>query len=171
MHKLKVILLWVGGVLIFITLSPLCFVTMKSPQTKNTQGYSETYQELSSDHPLDMLNSRLPRSSKEIVYRVYPYMVTVEINFKIKQKEFLNWMEKQNWDIAKITRPRIFGTISIKGDKVQDTSVEIEKGYHFEKKVEKKNKPEMLKSALIIYYDSDTNRCYYRYSSDTTAGT
>lgn len=146
--------------ILIIVIPLLCFDT----KTKKIQGYAETYQQLDSDHPLDMLKTRLPRHANEIVYRLFPYMQEIQANFKIKQEEFLNWAEKQNWEVGKISSPTYIRSISIKDDQMRDVEVEIEKGYSFEKKVERKDKPEMLKSSLVIYFDSDTSRCHYRYA-------
>ena len=164
MKKNKFIIFVVLGVVSFFIVLTLGFILIKSPHTRIIHGYSEAYNQIGTNPNLDLFKTRLPISANKIIYRILPYMQHIEVNFKITEEKFLVWIKEQKWDIAKISIPITIGSISLKDNIIQEISIELKNGYAFKQQVKRKDVNEMLESELTVYYDSDSNTCYYSFT-------
>ena len=163
MKKLKTIAFIFFGIVISISLIVFTFIGIKSPIFIKFEGDAEKYSEIIKNKDLNVLQSHLPYFARKITYRIYPYRQVIEASFEVSEDEFLKWVRLRNWEVEMISTPENVNGIFMKGKKLQEISIEIKKGYFFMKEIPKEDNPEMFKSMLTIFYDSDTQMCYYSY--------
>ena len=151
--------------IIFICAGSLLFtfILVRSHHSIRLQGYSETYQQFICNKKLARFKNNLPYSAKKIFFRIYPYMQAIDLRFEVIEEDFINWMKINKWTSDNIILPISIDTILMNNGNIQDTTLEIHKGYFYKKNIDNKESSEMLKSSLQIYFDKETNQCYVSY--------
>lgn len=164
MKNIKLIIFVALVVILFPIVSILAFIIIKSPYRIVIQGHLEEYNQIKTNPDLDLLKTRLPVSASKVTYRIHPYMQDIEVNFKITEELFLLWSKEQKWNVLKISTPRDIHPISLNNNNLQNISLELKNGYYFQQNIKRKDDPEIFESMLTIYFDSDSDTCYYHFT-------
>ena len=163
MKKVKIVIfILLGIILCFLPIVGL--IVIKSPQLINIKGYAEKYSTIIKNEDLDLLKSRLPLSATKITYSIRPYAQCIEASFQLPEEKFLNWGKQHNWDITKIPIPININSIIMKNKKVEEFNIELQKGFYFKQITQSTTNPNKNESVRVIYFNSDTNICYYRFT-------